>query len=132
MLASRRLQAAESDNKDFKWSLLDCLFAVKIAWSLVTPATIVNCYRNAGFVHGDAEVSSRAESSSPQVASIPESELGTFRNIWDELNDMISKLPTLEDCIDVDIDPDYAERLSDEEIVVNNQLSSELNENENM
>ena len=72
ILASRRLQAAENGHEDFKWGLLDCLLAVKSAWSLVTPTTIANCYRNPGFVHGDAP--SRAESSA-QVESNPESEL---------------------------------------------------------
>ena len=67
LLASRPLQAAESDDRGFKWSLLDCLFAVKSAWPLVTPTTIINSYRNAGFVYGDAEVSSKTESSSPLV-----------------------------------------------------------------
>ena len=75
MLTNRRLQAAKSD-KDFKWSLMDCFFAVKSAWLLVTPATLANCYRNTDFVIGYAEELPRAESSSPKVASMPESKLG--------------------------------------------------------
>ena len=51
---------------------LTVFWAVKSAWSLVTPTTIANCYRNAGFVHGDAL--SRLESSA-HVESNPESEL---------------------------------------------------------
>ena len=47
---------------------------------------------------------------------------------------MIGELPTLKDYVEVDIDADCAERLSNEEIVaaVNNQLNAKLNKNENM
>ena len=69
MLANRRQQAAEID-KDFKWSLLDCFFAVKSEWSLVNPTTIANCHLKAGFIISYAEQLPRAESSSPQVTSI--------------------------------------------------------------
>ena len=50
ILASRRLQAAENDHEDIKCSLLDCLLAVKSAWSLVMSTAIANCYTNAGFM----------------------------------------------------------------------------------
>ena len=114
ILADRRLEAAETGDKDFKWNLLDCLFAVKCAWTLVTPTTIANCYRNAGFFQGDA--SSRAESSA-EVASSQESELRVFRIIWDGLRDMIEEMPSLEDYVDIDNEAECAERMTDQEIV---------------
>ena len=98
---------------------------------MITLTAISNSYRNAGFDHGDAEVSSRAESSSPQVATIPESERGVFRNKWNKLNDMIGELPTLEDYVDIDIHADCAKRLPDKEIMVafNDQVNLKLDEN---
>ena len=105
MLANRQLQAVES-NKEFKWSLLDGLSAVKSAWSLVTLTTIANCYHKAGFVVCYAEELPIEQSSGPQVASMPESELGRFRNTCDELNDVIGELPTLEEYVDIDVDVD--------------------------
>ena len=50
-----------------------------------------------------------------------ESELKRFRNTWDELNDVIDKLPTLKEYVDVD--RDCAERLSDEDIFLKNIAS---------
>ena len=126
ILASRRLQAAENGHEDFKWSLLDCLLAVKSAWSLVKPTTIVNCYRNADFVYGDAP--SRAESIA-QVESNPESKLQTFTNIWDVLNSTILEMPSLQDYIDVDNQVDCAKRMTNQEIVaevLNNRLNTRM------
>ena len=39
---------------------MNCRFAVKSAWLLVMPTANANFYLNAGFVHGDAEILSRA------------------------------------------------------------------------
>ena len=132
ILASRRLQAAENGHVDFKWSLLDCLLAVKSAWSLITPTTTANCYRNTGFVHGDAP--SRAESSA-QVESNPESELRTFTNIWDVLDSTIGEMPSLQDYIDVDSQVDCAERITDQEIVaevLNDRLNPENDDDDQL
>ena len=132
ILASRRLQAAENGREDFKWSLLDCLLAVKSAWSLVTPTTIASCYRNAGFVHVDAPY--RAESSA-QVESNPESELRTFTNIWDVLNSTIGETPSLQDYIDVDNQTDCTERMTDQEIVaevLNDRLNPESDDDDEL
>ena len=99
--------------------------AVKSAWSLVTPTTIANCYRNAGFVHGDAPF--RAESGA-QVESNPESELRTFTNIWDVLNSTMGEMLSLQDYIDVDNQVDCTERMTDQEIVaqvLNDRLNPE-------
>ena len=132
ILASRRLQAAENGHEDFKWSLLDCLLAVKSAWSLVKATTIANSYRNAGFVFGDAP--SRAESSA-QVESNPESELRTFTNVWDVLNCTIGERPSLQDYIDVDNQVDCTERMTDQEIVaevLNDRLNPESDDNDQL
>ena len=106
--------------------------AVKSAWSLVTPTTIANCYRNAGFVHGDAP--SRAESGA-QVESNPESELRTFTNIWDVLNSTMGEMSSLQDYIDVDNQVDCTERMTDQEIVaqvLNDRLNPESDDDDQL
>ncbi|XP_060771695.1 tigger transposable element-derived protein 4-like [Neoarius graeffei] len=44
ILATRRLEAAEKDEQ-FKWDLLDALFAIKTAWANVKTSPIINVYR---------------------------------------------------------------------------------------
>lgn len=112
ILASRRLQAAEAGDKDFIWNLLDCLFAVKSAWSMVTPTTVANCFRNAGFV-----IESQIPSDTAEANTVPESDMRLFRNLWDDLRNVYGELASLDSFIDIDNATDCVETMTDDEIV---------------
>lgn len=55
ILATRRLNAIEG-NTQFKWDLLDTMYAIKTSWESVKQTTVANCFCSTGFVeHEDSE-----------------------------------------------------------------------------
>ena len=113
-MAARRLEAAETETP-FKWDMLDCLIAVKSSWRQVKTSTVVNCWRQAGFVADDAN---RIDDHSPDPMNDEAEETRTFRNIWDKLSEVLqTSLPDIDQYVSIDNDDETHDILSDEDIV---------------
>ena len=109
ILSNGRL-AASDEGTAFTWNILDAVIAAKTAWNQVTPNTIQNCYRKAGFRREDTE----------EQPEVEDDEVWTsFRNVWGRLMDIYGDgVPhDLDDYIDADSVTETSVSLTDAEIV---------------
>ena len=79
-LALRRLEASDEDTP-FSWNILDAVIALKSAWARVTPQTITNCYRKAGFVLVNQTDEVNPDSVPNEPAENEPEDTDEFRNI---------------------------------------------------
>ncbi|XP_060759521.1 tigger transposable element-derived protein 4-like [Neoarius graeffei] len=121
ILATRRLKAAEKDEQ-FKWDLLDALFAIKTAWANVKTSTIINVYRKVGFISTyEDEQPREVEMVEPTDATdTDQQDRREFRNVWDRLRKFLGeRMPeNMDDYLDIDADENEVyEVMTDQEIV---------------
>jgi hypothetical protein len=109
ILSNRRLEASDIGTA-FKCNILDAVIAAKTAWNHVTPSTIQNCYRKAGF---------RREDLGEQPEVEDDEFVTPFRNVWDRLRDVYGDAvpQDLDDYIDADRVTETSVSLTDAEIV---------------
>ena len=55
LLVQRRISCIDSEEEEFRVTVLDALQWLKMAWQQVTPETNKNCYRHVGFGELPAE-----------------------------------------------------------------------------
>ncbi|XP_060788774.1 tigger transposable element-derived protein 4-like [Neoarius graeffei] len=121
ILATRRLEAAEKDEQ-FKWDLLDALFAIKTSWANVETSTIINVYRKVGFISTyEDEQPREVEMVEPTDATdTDQQDRREFRNVWDRLREFLGeRMPeNMDDYLDIDADENEVyEVMTDQEIV---------------
>ena len=106
-LVRRILAAIERRNGNMKINILDAINLLYTAWREVTPTTIANCFRKAGFVK-------EAEGAAEEVVEEP-SEVD--RNVWDAIQEQYEIDIPFENYVAVDDAVLTGENMTDEEIV---------------
>ena len=100
-LALWRLEAAKDDKSPFTWNLLDALITLKSAWKRVKVQTVVNCFKQAGFVkEAHCLVESQLEVASTNSVNLTSQEIISLQNIWHGLKEIYG------DCVPNDLN-DY-------------------------
>ena len=96
----------------FSWNSLDAVIPLKSAWARVTPQTIMNCYRKAGFVPIDQAGQGNPDSEQEDTDT-------DFRNIWTRLRDVYGdSVPSaFDDYVAVNDLAETSPELNDDEIV---------------
>jgi hypothetical protein len=85
----------------------DACDIITTAWSSVTPQTIVNCFRHAGFVHRELS-----------LPAIEQSELTDSLNLFDAITDHFHITQAdINEYADIDSNVLIAEPLTDNEII---------------
>ena len=121
-LALRRLEASDEDTP-FSWHILDAVIALKSAWARVTPQTITNCYRKAGFVLVNQTNEANPDSVPNEPAENKPEDTDEFRNIWTRLREVygdcvpraVDDYTSEDDIVQVVRDPSLEGNLGDED-----------------
>ena len=106
-LVRRILAAIERGNGNIKINILDAINLLYTAWREVTPTTIANCFRKAGFVK---EAGGAAE-------EVVEEPFEVDRNVWDAIQEQYEIDIPFENYVAVDDAVLTGENMTDEEIV---------------
>lgn len=109
-LLLRRRIAAIDDGNEFHFSLLDSVHCLSQAWKSVTPITVANCFKKAGFIAtiiNDAKENDCVES------------MDTLNDYWSRLEELhlISDSQDMEEYLSIDSAVITSAQLSDEDIL---------------
>ena len=114
------------DNKaHLKLTVLDAITMAATAWDEVTPTTIANCFRHAGFVLNDVNVTATTTTHTETINKDPER--FEMEQLFTEVTNRIPVEQTIDDYLAIDSDVPYTrEDMSTEQIVAAVQETVEV------
>ena len=104
-LVNRLLAAVDRNDNNFKVDILQAINVLSIAWREVTPTTVANCFRKAGFVKDDNPVGDGDQEINPDDL------------FWDEVQEEFAIDVPFENYVAVDDDVLTSESMTEGNIV---------------